>query len=151
MEKQRFSKEFAPEDLRGRTHFISLNKANKLIENFHENRSSLIPQNLQDKDKEVGILPYSETFNVKSILKALQQKGCEGLRIHMGLNEDFQVVFVLRAVDEFGEDMLSNPVKPIMKTAKLMSFSAGADEDGLDEGFSLDDSQRVPPWPVVSQ
>jgi hypothetical protein len=152
MERKRYAKEFVAEDLRSRTHFIPLETANRYIKNFHKNRTALIPKDLQEEDRRVAILPFSETFNIKSVSKLLSRRGCEGLRVHFGLNDHSQVVLVLRAVDGFGNDIVGPVSGPGKKEPKLMALSANTshgNEDNLDT-YSLDDSQRVPPWPVVS-
>ncbi|GGG93875.1 MULTISPECIES: hypothetical protein [Pedobacter] len=150
MEKKRYAKEFVAEDLRTRTHFIPLETANRYIESFHKNRSSLIPKELQEEDRRVAILPLSETFNIKSVSKLLSRRGCEGLRVHFGLNDHSQVVLVLRAVDGLGNDIIGPVSRPGKKMPKLMALSANTSQDNDDnlDTYSLDDSQRVPPWPA---
>lgn len=133
-------------DLRGRKHVITQDRSQFLIDNFKKNRSRIINPELQKKDDEVGILPLSECFNAKVVRKLLDLPNCEGLRIHSGLNEDFQMVFVLRAIDENGKDIILGNKKPASTTMMAMSFMAAEPDN-----YSLDDAQRVPPWPDASE
>ncbi|MBE7176518.1 MAG: hypothetical protein INR69_08955 [Mucilaginibacter polytrichastri] len=138
-------------DLRARKHTISRDRSDFLIENFKKNRSGILNPKLARKDNEVGIIPFCETFNAKAVRHILDRADCEGLRVHMGLNEEFQLVFVLRGVDENGKDILEEKVMPVQQPAvqtMAMSFMAPVSKES---SYSLDDAQRVPPWPPTEK
>ncbi len=135
----------AVDDLKNRKHFISLERSDELIANFNRHRKALINDNLKEIDEQVGILPICESFNANVIRKALSQPGCEGLRIYMGLNDHYEVVFVLRGIDGNGID-IKGPAetanKSLSSDVQPMSFAMK-----IEQGYSFDDAQRVPPWP----
>lgn len=146
--KKMMLKKNAGIDLRARQHVITQDRSQFLIDNFKKNRSRIINPELKKKDDEVGILPFSECFNAKAVRKLLDMPNCEGLRIYSGLNEDYQMVFVLRAVDENGKDICFDTQKPVQKPNAMMAMAFMAPPM---DACNLDDAQRVPPWPENEQ
>ncbi len=149
MEIGKKTKDDAGQDLSKRKHLISLQRSNELITNFKKNRSSLLNVNLKEIDERVGILPTCETFNAEVIKEVLKQPDCVGLRIYMGLNDHYEVVFVLRGVDALGKDILNKRTeknRSLSSDTQIVSFLMDSSDDSNEGGFNLDDAQRVPPW-----
>ncbi len=136
----------ASDDLKNRKHNISLERSDELIANFNKHRKALINDNLKEIDEQVGILPVCESFNANVIKRTLSQPGCEGLRIYLGLNDHYEVVFVLRGIDENGLD-IKGPSEIANKSLSSDVMMATSFIQKTEYGYSLDDAQRVPPWP----
>lgn len=83
-------------------HFIDLAKAKKLTGKFRQKKKEV----LSDKYKDKNVLPTCETFDRLAIDALLQQPGCAGIRIYLGMDDKDEVNLVLVGVNEKGEDML---------------------------------------------
>ena len=53
-----------------------------------------------------GIMPTCETFDKELVQTVLNQDGCTGLRIYMGMDEEQGVKLILIGVDAEDRDML---------------------------------------------
>lgn len=86
-------------------HFITNQKATQLISNFRSNKEAILSGRYNGNAK---VLFDHETFNLRDISDLLKEKGCIGLRVHMGMDENNQVRLVLIGVDKNGRDLVIN-------------------------------------------
>jgi hypothetical protein len=143
------------DDLQKLNHFISRKEAKTLLDNFKKYKTKMLQPDLLPADKELGVLPYSEAFNEKTILAILSQPGCVGIRIHYGVKlKQFRrkevplLVAVLVGVNQKGANMWSASRHKMAipeGEAKIMLLSA-KDEETAD-GCIAEDAQRCPPYP----
>jgi hypothetical protein len=127
-------------DLLSRRHFITRDVAKALIERFAKSRDRIINPELKDVHKKVGIIPFSEAFNEKAILRILAQRQCIGLRIFLGMKENFEVVFVIVGVDDKGRNMWDS--------SATVKAAEGKDNGTFEGGDGIaEEGQRCPPWP----
>jgi hypothetical protein len=85
-------------------HFITNEKAMQLINTFRQNKEGIIGGRFSGTGK---LLFDHETFNVRDIASLLKTKGCIGLRINLGMDENKQVRLVLVAVDANGKEIVT--------------------------------------------
>jgi hypothetical protein len=85
-------------------HFITNDKAMQLINTFRQNKEGIAGGQFKGIDK---LLFDHETFNVRDIATLLKAKGCIGLRINLGMDENKQVRLVLVAVDAKGKEIVT--------------------------------------------
>ncbi|MBE7176519.1 MAG: hypothetical protein INR69_08960 [Mucilaginibacter polytrichastri] len=122
-------------DLLTRDYEITQERADFLLNHLDRNADNLINPDLREINEKVGIIPQSESFSRNAVEELFALPGCIGLRIYTGLNEDYQLVTVLRAIGPNGADIL--PKKSTKRSAKSEPGTSG----------NKDDAQRVPPWP----
>jgi hypothetical protein len=84
-------------------HFITNQKAAQLITNFKSNRDAILSGRYNGNSK---VLFDHETFNLRDITELLKVKGCIGLRVNMGMDENNQVRLVLIGVDKDGKELV---------------------------------------------
>ncbi|MGZ8543868.1 MAG: hypothetical protein ACXWV0_01165 [Flavisolibacter sp.] len=84
-------------------HFICMKDASALTSRFRQMRETLLDPNYQG----MNVLPTCETFDRSAFDHVLQQDGCVGIRVYMGMEENNQLVFVLVGVNENDEDMIT--------------------------------------------
>lgn len=76
-------------------HEISLQQAIDLTTRFRNNQPANMPS-------------ICETFEVSAIAKLIETPGCVRVRIYFGMKENMQIVTILVAVNDQGEDILPN-------------------------------------------
>jgi len=119
----------------GANHFIPLTKGKQLKKFFKEKKGQLINPGLAKKD----ILPDSETFDRAAIDRLLALPGCVGIRIHLGLDEEFKLRLILVGVNEKGEDL-------IIPSATVTTFTTmDATSLTTEEGEVVEEGLRCPP------
>jgi hypothetical protein len=84
-------------------HFIANQRATQLITTFRTNKDALISGRYNGNSK---VLFDHETFNLRDITTLLKVKGCIGLRVNMGMDENNQVRLVLIGVDKDGKELV---------------------------------------------
>ena len=117
-------------------HFIANDKALKLISAFKENKEGIISGRFGSTNK---LLFDHETFNVRDIATLLKTKGCIGLRVNLGMDENNQVRLVMVAVDASGKEIITGSNSDIGKTG------AGGSTIALPQGRDfVETGQRNP-------
>ncbi|MBL7762877.1 MAG: hypothetical protein JNL23_05570 [Chitinophagaceae bacterium] len=86
-------------------HFIKNERALQLISNFKSNKEALLNGKYNGNSK---VLFDHETFNLRDISQLLKTKGCIGLRVNLGMDENNQVRLVLIGVDKDGKELVLN-------------------------------------------
>lgn len=86
-------------------HFIKNERALQLISNFKSNKEAILNGRYSNNAK---VLFDHETFNLRDISELLKTKGCIGLRINMGMDENNQVRLVLIGVDKDGREIVAD-------------------------------------------
>jgi hypothetical protein len=126
-------------------HNIKISQGLYLTDNFKKNEDSIMMGSLKGKD----LLPVSETFFVKDVMRLLQQKGCVGLRIYPGMKENKQVVYVLCGVDANGADMLPAQLlskKQMAPNERSASMKQGTGSTQEPVYILLEEGQTCPPY-----
>ncbi len=85
-------------------HFICMKDAAALTSRFREMREQILDPHYQG----MNVMPTCETFDRAAFDQVLQQDGCVGIRIYMGMEENNQLVFVVVGVNENDEDMINS-------------------------------------------
>ena len=84
-------------------HFISLDKAKKMIGHFRHKKEHL----LKDEFKGKHLLPTCLTYERAAFDALLKQPGCAHVRLYFGMDENAQVKIIAVGVNEKGEDMVT--------------------------------------------
>jgi hypothetical protein len=84
------------------SHFISRQTAIDMTTLYRDNYETVLGAAYKGKN----ILALSETFERSDIDVLLAQRGCTGLRLYYGMNDESQVHAILVGVNEENEDML---------------------------------------------
>ena len=117
-------------------HFITNKRAIELIGNFKANKDGITNGKFNGNSK---LLFDHETFNLRDIASLIKTKGCIGLRINMGLDENNQARLVLVAVDANGKEIIENVPADLGRTG------AGGGTSAPPAGKNyVEDGQR---WP----
>lgn len=125
----------------GANHFIPLAKGKKLKKFFKEKKGQLTNPGISKKD----ILPDSETFDRAAIDRLLALPGCVGIRIYLGLDEEFKVRLILVGVDEQGHDLIiPSTSSASFSTATSATFSTTTSPTE-EEGEVVEEGLRCPP------
>ncbi len=115
-------------------HNISLKTAQTYIKYFKQYKPALLNPVVAVAD----CLPNCETFNAVAVKKLLSQPGCEGFRIHLGLDKQKLIRMILVGVDKTGKDITVSAAGTKRKGANTQPL---ADPGG---GIILEDGQRCP-------
>lgn len=112
----------------GANHFISLEKAKKLKNNFKEKKNQLIDPKIPSTD----VIPDSETFDRVAIDRLLALPGCVGIRIYTGLDEEYKIRLILVGVNDQGEDLIIPGTNTeSLTTSTILPTSGEVVEEGL--------------------
>jgi hypothetical protein len=112
-------------------HIISLEEAKKMTALFRSEREKILKEEYRGRN----ILPLAEKFDTESVRHLIDQPGCTGLRIYMGMKDDLTVHSILVGVDEQDEDMLP---------ATVSKPSSGMAESLNTDSIILEDAIRCP-------
>jgi hypothetical protein len=117
-------------------HVISLREAIDLTRRFRKNRRVITKDEFADKD----ILPLAETFDKEAFRRFMDNENCKGIRIYLGMKEDYTIHSVIVGVDADNRDML-----PKESTLQTFFLSDVTDADLTDPNEILENGQRCPP------
>ena len=81
---------------------ISLANAIKFTKSLRLNRELMLAVPYQDRN----ILPICESFPGGAIRHILDQAGCEGIRVYLGMDDNQQVRIIMVGYDENNNDIL---------------------------------------------
>ncbi len=84
-------------------HFISMKDASELTSRLRQMREQILDPNYRG----MNVIPICETFDRAAFDQVLQQDGCTGIRIYMGMEENNQLVFVVVGVNDDNEDIIT--------------------------------------------
>jgi hypothetical protein len=117
-------------------HAISLKEAIDLTRRFRKNRRVIT----KDEFAERCILPLAETFDKEAFRKFMDNENCKGIRIYLGMKEDYTVHSVIVGVDADNRDML-----PKDSTLQALIFTEADNTDSTDDSEIVENAQRCPP------
>ena len=110
--------------------FISLEQAIAMTSLYRKEKENILVPDMRDK----GILPICETFNREAFDFLLNEAGCVGIRIYLGMDETFKVKVIAVGVNDKNEDML-----PPLNAAASRSEDASNPDDVI-----VENGQRCP-------
>ncbi len=85
-----------------KAHFISLQNAVAMTENFRKNKDHILAPEFKNQN----IVPFSETFNREAIERLLSEGNCAAIRIYYGMDEKMKLHAILVSVNDSNEDIL---------------------------------------------
>jgi hypothetical protein len=116
-------------------HVISLKEAIDLTRRFRKNRRAIT----KDEFAERCVLPLAETFDKEALRTFMDNENCKGIRIYLGMKEDYTIHSLIVGVDANNRDML--PKDATLQTLILID----TDDADLTDVEIIDNAQRCPP------